>query len=135
MTHGGMINKRVIDTEGVELGVVSEVEDDCIEVSEGLFDELLLSRRYIAEEKETEVVLKDTLYNILEGMKVVGSDDADIGTVKETVTAGDVLDTIIIENEDKKLFFITLEEIYKIDEKLTLDIDMKEIEEDGRLEE
>jgi hypothetical protein len=80
------------------------------------------------------VILKETLYNILEGMKVTGSDDADIGTVKETVTAGDVLDTIIIETGDKKLFFITLEEIYKIDEKLKLDIDMKEIEEDGRLE-
>jgi hypothetical protein len=135
MTHGGMTNKRVIDTEGVELGVVSKVDDDCIEVSEGMFDQLLLNRRYIKEEKETEVVLKDTLYNILEGMSVLGSDKGKIGTVKETVTAGDVLDTIIIETEDKKLFFITLEEIYKIDEKLTLDLDLKQIEKDGRLEE
>ncbi len=135
MTHGGMTNKRVIDTEGVELGVVSKVEDDCIEVSEGLFDQLLLGRKYIEEEKESEVVLKDTLYNILEGMSVVGSDSGDMGVVKETVTAGDVLDTIIIETEDKKLYFITLEEIYKIDDKLTLDLDLKQIEEDGRLEE
>ena len=135
MTHGGMTNKRVIDTEGVELGVVSKVEDDCIEVSEGLFDQLLLSRKYIDVEEETEVVLKDTLYNILEGMSVVGSDDGDIGTVKETVTAGDVLDTIIIETENKELFFITLEEIYKIDENLKLDLNMNQIEEDGRLEE
>jgi len=51
------------------------------------------------------------------------------------VTAGDVLDTLIIETVDKKLFFITLEEIYKIDENLKLDLDMKQIEEDGRLEE
>lgn len=135
MTHGGMTNKRVIDTEGVELGVVSKVEDDCIEVSEGLFDQLLLNRKYIDEEKETEIVLKDTLYNILEGMKVDGSDGGEIGIVKETVTAGDVLDTIIIETVDKKLFFITLEEIYKIDEKMTLDLDMKKIEADGRLKE
>ena len=135
MTHGGMTNKRVIDTEGVELGVVSKVEDDCIEVSEGLFDQLLLSRKYIDVEEETEILLKDTLYNILEGMNVVGSDDGDIGIVKETVTAGDVLDTLIIETVDKKLFFITLEEIYKIDENLKLDLDMKQIEEDGRLEE
>jgi hypothetical protein len=135
MTHGGMTNKRVIDTEGVELGVVSKVDDDCIEVSEGMFDKLLLNRQYIKEEKETEIVLRDTLYNILEGMSVVGSDKGDIGIVKETVTAGDVLDTIIIETEEKKLFFITLEEIYKIDENLTLDLDLKKIEEDGRLEE
>jgi len=135
MTHGGMTNKRVIDTEGVELGVVSKVEDDCIEVSEGLFDQLLLSRKYIDVEEETEILLKDTLYNILEGMNVVGSDDGDIGIVKETVTAGDVLDTIIIETENKELFFITLEEIYKIDENLKLDLNMNQIEEDGRLEE
>jgi hypothetical protein len=135
MTHGGMTNKRVIDTEGVELGVVSKVEDDCIEVSEGLFDRLLLDKQYVKEEKEAEVILKDTLYNILEGMSVVGSDSGDIGVVKETVTAGDVLDTIIIETTDKKLFFITLEEIYKIDEKMTLDLDMEKIEKDGRLKE
>jgi sporulation protein YlmC with PRC-barrel domain len=135
MTVRGMINKRVVDTEGVELGVVSKVEFNHIEVSEGMFDELLLGKQYIGEEKEDQIILKDTLYNILEGMNVEGSDCTAIGTVKETVTAGDVLDTIIIETEDKKLFFITLEEIYKIDEKMTLDLDMKKIEEDGRLEE
>ena len=44
MTHRGMIEKRVIDSEGTELGVVSKVEDDYIEISEGLFDELLLNK-------------------------------------------------------------------------------------------
>jgi len=135
MVDHGMIGKRVIDTEQIELGVVSKVEDDYIEVSEGLFDELLLDKSYIGKEEEKEVILRDKIHILLSDMEVVGSDGERIGIVKETVAAGDVLDTLIIETEGNKLLFITLEEIYKIDEKMTLDIDLKFLKEDGRLEE
>ncbi|UCE73330.1 MAG: hypothetical protein JSV56_09885 [Methanomassiliicoccales archaeon] len=122
-----MLEKRVIDNEGIELGVVSKVEDNLIEVSEGLFDELLLNKSYIKKEEEEEVILKDSVQNLLEGLKVKGSDEKEIGTIKETVSAGDVLDTLIIETEEKNLLFITLEEIYKIDDTITLDIDLDEV--------
>ena len=135
MVNHGMIGKRVIDTEQIELGVVSKVEDDYIKVSEGLFDELLLNKSYIGKEEEKEVILRNKIHNLLSDMEVVGSDGERIGIVKETVAAGDVLDTLIIETEGNKLLFITLEEIYKIDEKMTLDIDLKFLKEDGRLEE
>ena len=127
MNHHGMIEKRVIDSEGVELGVVSKVEEDCIEVSEGLFDELLLARFYIGEENDQEVVLKDNVQNLLAGLEVVDSKGDRIGTVKETVSAGDVLDSLIIDAKGGYLLFITLEEIYKIDEVITLDIDLGEV--------
>ena len=133
MTHRGMIGKRVIDTEGIELGVVSKVEENCIEVSEGLFDELLLNRSYIGKEEEDEIILRDKIHNLLREMEVKGSDGKRIGIIKETVYAGDILDTLIIETENKNLFYITLEEIYKIDEKMTLDIDMTVLKKDGRL--
>ncbi len=55
------------------------------------------------------------------------SNDEKIGKILEEVAAGDVLDTLIIETEDKKLLFITLEEIYSIDEKMKLDISMEEV--------
>lgn len=126
MTHHDMIQKRVIDSEGVELGVVSRVEDDCIEVSEGLFDELLLSKDYIGKEEE-EVILRDSVYNLLAGLEVADSKGENIGTVKETVSAGDVLDTLILENRDKTLVFVTLEEIYKIGKIIELDIDAEEV--------
>ncbi len=127
MTNHGMIEKRVIDSEGIELGVVSKVEEDCIEVSEGLFDELLLNKSYIGEEKDEEVVLKDKVQALLAGLDVIDSKGKKIGTVKETVSAGDVLDSLILETEDKNLLFITLEEIYKIDETIKLDIDLEEV--------
>jgi sporulation protein YlmC with PRC-barrel domain len=122
-----MIGKRVIDSEGVELGVVSKIEDDFVEVSEGLFDELLLRKDYIGREEEEEVILRDTVFNLLSGLKVEDCQGAELGVVKETVSAGDVLDTLIIETEDDKLFFIVLEEIYKIADIITLDIDAKEV--------
>ncbi len=127
MTHHDMIQKRVIDSEGVELGVVSKVELDCIEVSEGLFDELLLTKSCLDKVEENEVILKDTVQNLLVGLSVVDSKGETIGKVVETVSAGDVLDTLIIETEEKNMLFITLEEIYKIDEVITLDIDLEEV--------
>ncbi|UCG69654.1 MAG: hypothetical protein JSV09_01125 [Thermoplasmata archaeon] len=121
-----MIEKRVIDSEGIELGVVSKVEDEYIEVSEGLFDELLLKRSFIGKEEE-EVILKSDLHNLLVGLDVMDSKNEKLGTVLEEVAAGGVLDTLIIESEDKEVVFITLEEIYKIDEIITLDIDTNEV--------
>jgi sporulation protein YlmC with PRC-barrel domain len=134
MVHRGMIGKRVVDPEGIELGVVSKMKENCIEISEGLFDELLLNKTYIGKEEEEQVILKNKIHNLLAEMEVLGSDGERIGIVKETVSAGDVLDTLIIETDDKNLFFITLEEIYKIDEKMTLDLDLEALKKDGRLE-
>jgi sporulation protein YlmC with PRC-barrel domain len=125
--HRGILEKRVIDSEGIELGVVAKEKDEYIEVSEGLFDELLLKKTFIGEEKEKEVILKDNLHNLLVGLEVMDSNDEKIGKILEEVTAGDVLDTLIIETADSELLFITLEEINKIDEKMTLDISLTEV--------
>lgn len=122
-----MIEKRVIDSEGTELGVVSKVEDDYIEVSEGLFDELLLNKSYIGSEEEEEVILKNKIHTLLVGLEVKGSNEERIGKVKETVLALDVLDSLILETNDNNLLFVTLEEIFKIDETITLDIDLDEV--------
>lgn len=126
MTHD-MIEKRVVDSDGVELGVVSKVEDELVEVSEGLFDELLLSRSYISKDEGEEVILKNSLQNLLAGAVIIDSKGERLGLVKETINAGDILDSLILETEDKNLLFITLEEIYKIDKNITLDIDSEEV--------
>jgi len=99
-----------------------------------LFDELLLNKTYIGKEEDEEVILKDKIHNLLAEMEVLDSDGERIGIVKETISAGDVLDMLIIETDDKSLFFITLEEIHKIAEKMTLDIDLEVVKKDGRLE-
>ena len=87
--HRGILEKRVIDSEGIELGVVAKDEDDFIEVSEGLFDELLLKKSFIGKEEEEEVILKDTLHNLLVGLDVMDSKDEKIGKILEEVAAGD----------------------------------------------
>lgn len=127
MGHNEMIGKRVVDSEGIELGFVSKAEEKFIEVSEGLFDELLLEKDYIGSEQKEEIILRDTVFNLLSGLKVEDSKGEEIGVVKETVSAGDVLDTLIIETKDDKLVFIVLEEIYKIANTISLDIDAKEV--------
>jgi hypothetical protein len=125
--HRGILEKRVIDSEGIELGVVAKDKEEYIEVSEGLFDELLLKKSFIGKEEEEEVILKDNLHNLLVGLDVMDSKDEKIGRILEEVSAGDVLDTLIIETDEKKVLFITLEEIYKIDDKMTLDIDLEDV--------
>ncbi len=121
------MEKRVIDSEETELGVVSKVEDEYIEVSEGLFDQLLLNKSYIGSEKEEVVVLKGRINDLLADKEVKGSDEEMIGKVKETVLANDVLDSLILETNDSNLLFVTLEEIFKIDDAITLDIDLEEV--------
>lgn len=127
MTHRGMLEKRVIDSDGIELGVIAKVEDELIEVSEGLFDELLLNKSFIGKEEEEEVILKDNLHNLLVGLDVMDSKEEKIGKILEEVVAGDILDTLLIETPEKTVLFITLEEIFKIDDVVTLDIDLAEV--------
>jgi hypothetical protein len=122
-----MTEKRVTDSEGIELGVVSKDEGNYIEVSEGLFDQLLLDKSYIGKIGE-EIILRDNIQNLLSGLEVKDHEGQKIGNVKETISAGDVLDTLIIETDTDNLYFITLEEIYKIDSQIELDIDIQEIE-------
>jgi hypothetical protein len=122
-----MLEKRVIDSEGVELGVVAKDEGEYIEVSEGLFDELLLNKSYIGKEEEEEVILKDNLHNLLVGLDVLDPKEVKIGKILEEVVAGDVLDTLIIETQEKEVLFITLEEIFKINATIILDIDLDEV--------
>jgi hypothetical protein len=125
--HRGILEKRVIDSNGIELGVVSKDEGEFIEVSEGLFDELLLNRAFIGSEEEDEVILKDNLHNLLVGLDVIDSKEVNIGKILEEVAAGDILDMLLIETPEKAVLFITLEEIFKIDNAVTLDIDLEEI--------
>jgi hypothetical protein len=125
--HRGILEKRVIDSEGIELGVVAKDEGEFIEVSEGLFDELLLNKSFIGKEEEDEVILRDNLHNILVGLDVIDSKDEKIGKILEEVAAGDILDMLLIETSEEEVLFITLEEIYKIDDEVTLDIDLQEI--------
>jgi hypothetical protein len=125
--HRGILEKRVIDSDGVELGVVAKEEGEFIEVSEGLFDELLLNKSFIGSEKEEEVVLKDNLHNLLVGLDVMDSKEEKIGKILEEVVAGDILDTLLIETPEKEVLFITLEEIFKIDDFISLDIDLSEV--------
>lgn len=125
--YRGILEKRVIDSEGIELGVVAKDLDEYVEVSEGLFDELLLKKSFIGKEEEEEVILKDNIHNLLVGLDVVDSKDEIIGKILEEIMAGDVLDTLIIQTQDSDVLFITLEEIYKIDEQMKLDIDLEEI--------
>jgi len=125
--HRGILEKRVIDSDGIELGVVAKDEGEFIEVSEGLFDELLLKRTFIGKEEEDEVILKDSLHNLLVGLDVIDSKEVNIGKILEEVAAGDILDMLLIETPEKEVLFITLEEIFKIDDAVTLDIELKEV--------
>jgi sporulation protein YlmC with PRC-barrel domain len=121
-----LIGKRVVDTEGLELGFVDEVSRDELTVGEGPFSEWLrIKRNYIGDVGE-EVRLLEPLQEMLQDIEVFDSDGRSVGWVTDVIATGDVVDGLIVKSPRGNLF-VLLEDICSIGGKLTLDITRSEL--------
>jgi hypothetical protein len=126
-TNGkALIGKRVVDTDGLELGFVDSVTEDELTVGEGPFsDWLKIKRNYIGDVGD-EVRLLEPLQELLQDVEVLDSTKKSIGWVTDVIATGDVVDGIIVKGPQGNLF-VLLEDICTIGGTLTLDITMAEL--------
>jgi len=121
-----LLGKRVVDTDGLELGFVDEVSRDELRVGEGPFSEWLrIGRNYIGDIGE-EVRLLEPLQELLQDVEVLDSSQKSIGWVTDVIATGDVVDGIIVKGPRGNLF-VLLEDICSIGGTLTLDITLAEL--------
>jgi sporulation protein YlmC with PRC-barrel domain len=121
-----LLGKRVVDTDGLELGYVDEVSKDELTVGEGPFsDWLKIRRNYIGDVGE-EVRLLEPLQELLQDVEVLDSEGQSIGWVTDVIATGDVVDGIIVKGPRGSLF-VLLEDICSIGGTLTLDIPLAEL--------
>jgi len=121
-----LVGKRVVDTDGLELGFVDEVTKDELKVGEGPFSEWLrIKRNYVGDIGE-EVRLLEPLQELLQDVEVIDSDKKSIGWVTDVIATGDVVDGIIVKSPRGNLF-VLLEDICSIGGTLTLDIPLSEL--------
>lgn len=121
-----LVGKRVVDTDGLELGFVDEVTGDELKVGEGPFrDWLKIRRNYIGDIGE-EVRLLEPLQELLQDVEVIDSLGKTVGWVTDVIATGDVVDGLIVKSPRGNLF-VLLEDICSIGGTLTLDIPLAEL--------
>ncbi len=121
-----LIGRKVVDTEGLELGFVDEVSSDELTVGEGPFSEWLrIKRNYIGDIGE-EVRLLEPLQEMLHDIEVIDSDGKSVGWVTDVIATGDVVDGLIVRSPRGNMF-VLLEDICSIGGTLTLDITRLEL--------
>ena len=121
-----LLGKRVVDTDGLELGFVDEVTKDELKVGEGPFSEWLRIKRSYIGDIGGEVRLLEPLQELLQDVEVLDSNNKSIGWVTDVIATGDVVDGIIIKSPRGNLF-VLLEDICSIGGTLTLDIPLAEL--------
>ncbi|MBM4249016.1 MAG: hypothetical protein FJ149_06210 [Euryarchaeota archaeon] len=121
-----LLGKRVVDTEGLELGFVDEVTKDELKVGEGPFREWLkIKRNYVGDIGE-EIRLLEPLQEMLQDIEVIDSLGRTVGWVTDVIATGDVVDGLIVKSPRGNLF-VLLEDIRSIGGTLTLDIPLAEL--------
>ncbi len=121
-----LLGKRVVDTDGLELGYVDDISKTELTVGEGPFsDWLKIQRNYIGDIGE-EVRLLEPLQEMLQDVEVFDSAQKSIGWVTDVIATGDVVDGIIVKGPRGNLF-VLLEDICSIGGTLTLDITLAEL--------
>lgn len=116
-----LIGLPVVDSNGIELGYVSAEQDNILVLGDGSTGLLKLGRRYV-DRIEDKVLLKGPIVEIFSGLNVVDNEGEFIGVVKDTVEAGDLLDSLIIEDESGELVTVLLEDVRSIDEWVELSV-------------
>jgi sporulation protein YlmC with PRC-barrel domain len=116
-----LLGKRVVDTDGLELGYVDKASEDELTVVEGPFGEWLRIHRNYVGDVGGEVRLLEPLQELLQDVEVVDSAGKSVGWVTDVIATGDVVDGLIVKGPRGNLF-VLLEDICSIGGRLTLDI-------------
>ena len=117
----GLIGKQVVDAEGVELGYVSQEDEQFLTIAEGPVGKLRLGRRFVADAGD-RIVLRGPSRDLFSGLNVIDSAGEFVGIVRDTMETEDVLDSLLVEDEGGQMLDVLIEDIKAIDEWVELDI-------------
>lgn len=121
-----LIGKQVVDTDGIEVGYVVDADAQFLRLAEGPIGHVGLGRRFVKQVTD-RVVLGGPASEIFAGLNVIDSSGEFVGLVKDTVESGDVLDSLIVEDEGGGMLIAVLEDISVIDEWVELRISGEEL--------
>lgn len=123
-----LLGKRVVDTEGLELGYVDGMQGDELKIGEGPFSEWLLVPLSFVGEVGEEIQLIEPLQELLKDVEVLDSSGRSVGWVSDVMATGDVVDGIIVKSPGDS-HFVLLENIRSLGGTITLDTSLKRIKE------
>ena len=122
-----LIGKQVIDSDGIEIGYVIDADTRLIRLGEGPLGNVGLGRRFVRQIVD-RVVLNGPATEIFSGLNVIDSAGEYAGIVRDTVESGDILDSLIIEDEEGTMLVVIMEDIQLIDEWIELRISGDELQ-------
>jgi sporulation protein YlmC with PRC-barrel domain len=126
LDENALIGKRVVDTDGLELGYVDGVRGDELRIGEGPFSEwLLLPMSFVGGVGE-DVQLIEPLQELLKDVEVFDSRGRSLGWVSDVMATGDVVDGIIVKSPGDS-HFVILENIRSFGGTITLDITLEQL--------
>lgn len=109
------------DSDGVEVGYVNDVDEKFLKIGEGSLGQIKIGRKFISMVTD-RVVLNGPAATIFSGLNVIDSDGEFVGVVRDTVESGEVLDSVILEDEEGNMLVAVMEDILAIDEWVELRI-------------
>lgn len=121
-----LVGKAVVDAEGVELGYVSEVSDTFLRIAEGPVGSLYLGRRFV-DRIADRIVLRGSVFEMLNGMNASDSQGEFVGVIRDTVETDGVLDSVVVEDEEGEMVVVLLEDIRSIDQWIELEVTVDEL--------
>ncbi|MEW5760494.1 MAG: hypothetical protein AB1779_06995 [Candidatus Thermoplasmatota archaeon] len=121
------IGKAVVDSNGLDIGYVCDVDSDFLKIAQGPFGEWLLLKKTFIGETGEKLILMDSLDNLLLSLPVFDSEGKEVGLIREVVASADVFDSIIVEQNNGNYVFIYLEDICKINGIVTLDVGIEDV--------
>ena len=122
-----LIGKQVIDSDGVEIGYVIDADSRLIRLGEGSLGNVGLGRMFVRQIVD-RVVLNGPATEIFSGLNVIDSAGEYVGIVRDTVESGDILDSLIVEDEEGTMLVAIMEDIQLIDEWIELRIPSDELQ-------
>lgn len=122
-----MIGKQVIDSDGVEIGYVVDADSRFLRLAEGPIGHVGLGRRFVKQIID-KVVLGGPASEIFSGLNVIDSSGEFVGVIKDTVESGDVLDSLIVEDEEGGMLVVVMDDISIMDEWVELRVSAEELE-------
>ena len=99
-----------------------------LRLAEGPIGNVGLGRRFVKQVTD-KVVLGGPASEIFSGLNVIDSSGEFVGIIKDTVESGDVLDSLIVEDEEGGMLVVLMEDISVMDEWVELRVSAEELEE------
>ncbi len=99
-----------------------------LKLAEGPIGQVGLGRKFVRQVTD-RVTLSGPASEIFAGLNVIDSSGEFVGLVKDTVESGDVLDSLIVEDEGGGMLVAVMEDISAIDEWVELRISGDELSE------